>query len=133
MRCRRLGLLRREGIVQGARLTALCQYIVQRLRLRRAYSWLCGGGADRLLCGDGADVEDLQNELQRKNRSIRGLYIAVIVLILLLLPAGYFLVRYGKKIKTEFIRFLRDEIKFSTQDALLRQISQDVLAARCEN
>lgn len=40
---------------------------------------------------------------------------------------------YGKKIKTEFIRFLRDEIKFSTQDALLRQISQDVLAARCEN
>ncbi len=40
---------------------------------------------------------------------------------------------YGKKIKTEFIRFLRDEIKFSTTDALLRQISQDVLAARCEN
>lgn len=40
---------------------------------------------------------------------------------------------YGKKIKTEFIRFLRDEIKFSTQDELLRQISQDVLAARYEN
>ena len=40
---------------------------------------------------------------------------------------------YGKKITTEFIRFLRDEIKFSTQDELLRQISQDVLAARCEN
>lgn len=40
---------------------------------------------------------------------------------------------YGKKITTEFIRFLRDEIKFSTQDELLRQISQDVLAARHEN
>ncbi len=40
---------------------------------------------------------------------------------------------YGKKIKTEFIRFLRDEMKFSTTNALLRQISQDVLAARCEN
>lgn len=40
---------------------------------------------------------------------------------------------YGKKIKTEFVRFLRDEIKFSTIDELLRQISQDVLAARCEN
>ena len=40
---------------------------------------------------------------------------------------------YGKKIKTEFIRFLREEKKFSTKDALLRQISQDVLAARCEN
>lgn len=40
---------------------------------------------------------------------------------------------YGRKIKTEFIRFLRDEIKFSTQNELLRQISQDVLAARHEN
>ena len=40
---------------------------------------------------------------------------------------------YGKEIKTEFIRFLRDEIKFSTQDELLRQISQDALAARREN
>ena len=40
---------------------------------------------------------------------------------------------YGKIMKTEFVRFLRDEKKFSSLSDLIRQISQDVLDAECEN
>lgn len=78
-----------------------------------------------------ADVEDLQNELQRKNRSIRGLYIAVIVLILLLLPAGYFLVRYGKKIKTveqDYALVESARKLFEEQNAMLQHDAEDLVA-----
>ncbi len=40
---------------------------------------------------------------------------------------------YGKIMKTEFVRFLREEKKFSSLSDLVRQISQDVLDAECEN
>ena len=81
--------------------------------------------------GYDADVEDLQNELQRKNRSIRGLYIAVIVLILLLLPAGYFLVRYGKKIKTveqDYALVESARKLFEEQNAMLQHDAEDLVA-----
>jgi len=40
---------------------------------------------------------------------------------------------YGKPVKVELLRFLREEKKFSSRDELLRQISQDVLEALREN
>ncbi len=39
---------------------------------------------------------------------------------------------YGKVLKTEFVRFLREEKQFSSLSDLIRQISQDVLDAECE-
>ena len=38
---------------------------------------------------------------------------------------------YEKTVKVEFVRFLRDEKKFSSLSDLIRQISQDVLDAEC--
>jgi riboflavin kinase/FMN adenylyltransferase len=37
---------------------------------------------------------------------------------------------YGQEIRVNFIQRIRDEIKFSSIDALSHQITQDVLAAR---
>ena len=36
---------------------------------------------------------------------------------------------YGKKIKVEFLAFLRDEIKFSSADELIAQIEKDKSAS----
>ena len=37
---------------------------------------------------------------------------------------------YGREVRLEFVRRLRDEIKYETVDALLRQIERDVAQTR---
>lgn len=81
--------------------------------------------------GYNAEVEDLQNELQRKNRSIRGLYVAVVVLVLLLLPAGYFLFRYGNKIKTveqDYALVESARKLFEEQNSMLQRDAETLVA-----
>lgn len=86
-----------------------------------------GGGAEYV---DNAHVEDLEVEIERNERSIKGLKTVLLILALLLLPAAYFSISYIVKyrsIKEDYAIVESARQLFEEQNTLLRRDAESLV------